>query len=118
VLHTDLNPLKGESVAEGVHLGAMDGSLDILQRRYLDISATVDGQVLDPAVSAELGKVSLRIRYRGETLHVESHGKILNVVSDASNRNAIVLLCQGARKCLEPGESIQVTAIGEGISQR
>src|SRR5690606_21834048 len=56
-LSTDLNALKGESIAEGIHLGAMGGTLDILQRRYLGISPELDGLHLDPSLPEELGTV-------------------------------------------------------------
>lgn len=117
VLHTDLNPLKGESVAEGVHLGAMGGSLDILQRRYLGISADADGLVLEPAVPPELGGISLRIRYRGLLLHIEAGGETVQVTSDSSNRNPVPILQQGKRAQLAPGEAIQVPARCGCISQ-
>ncbi|MGV3740873.1 MAG: glycoside hydrolase family 65 protein [Burkholderiaceae bacterium] len=110
VLHTDLNPLKGESIAEGVHLGAMGGSLDILQRRYLGISACADGLHIDPALPAALGRVRLTIHFRGALLHIESCGRNLLVSADASNKREVILFHRESRSCLEPCGSLQIAA--------
>jgi alpha,alpha-trehalase len=108
VLETDLCPLKGESVTEGVHLGAMGGSLDILQRRYLGISACADALHIEPAIPVELGTVRLGIRYRGLLLQLESSGQNVFISSDKSNREALPFVHRGNRKILGPGESMEI----------
>lgn len=108
VLETDLSPLKGESITEGVHLGAMGGSVDILQRRYFGISACADALHIEPAIPVELGRVRLGIRYRGALMHIESCDRSLYILSDASNKKAVTLMHEGIRKILEPGESLRI----------
>jgi len=103
-LTTDLNPMKGQSVAEGIHLGAMGGTLDILQRRYLGISAGIDGLHIDPALPADLGRVCLGLRYRGGELEVALTGSALRIRSKAGNPAGTTLVLAGERQLLEPGK--------------
>ncbi|WP_189615724.1 glycoside hydrolase family 65 protein [Pigmentiphaga litoralis] len=63
--------MPGGGVAEGVHLGAMAGSLDILQRHYLGITPARDGLHVQPAPPPGLGAVSVKIRYRGARLRAD-----------------------------------------------
>lgn len=105
-LDTDLHALKGESVAEGIHLGAMGGSLDILQRRYLGVDVDVSGALrLEPAVPPELGRVQLGLHYCGSDLVVAASSVGLFIRSEAGNEHSVELVHgKGQRKTLKPGE--------------
>ncbi|GIZ50135.1 hypothetical protein NCCP691_01490 [Noviherbaspirillum aridicola] len=107
-LETDLNPLKGESVQEGVHLGAMGSTIDILQRRYLGISATPQGLRIDPAPPPGLGRVSLGLRYRGLRLQAETRDGCLAITADGGNAGPLHLLRGEERIALSPGECVEM----------
>lgn len=102
-LETDLNPLKGESTEEGIHLGAMGGTLDVLQRRYLGISACIDGLHLDPALPEELGTICLGFLYQGQRLEVTSSESELAVRAESSNFADVAVIHRGERRLLRPG---------------
>jgi trehalose/maltose hydrolase-like predicted phosphorylase len=108
VLETDLDPLKGESVAEGIHLGAMGGSIDILQRRYLGIQVCANGLSFDPSCPQQLCRLRLTICYRGQYLDVENLPEGLRVFSHADNRSAIELQCHGRHSTLKAGAEMWV----------
>jgi trehalose/maltose hydrolase-like predicted phosphorylase len=103
VLETDLDPLKGESVAEGIHLGAMGGSIDILQRRYLGIEVCADGLSFAPCCPKELCRLRMTIQYRGQRIDVENLPKGLRVFSHVGNRAAITLVREGRHELLQAG---------------
>jgi trehalose/maltose hydrolase-like predicted phosphorylase len=107
-LTTDLSPMQGESLAEGVHLGAMGGTLDILQRRYLGISPDIDGLRIDPALPVAIGKVALALCYRGCQLEFATEGSSVRVRSKPENQSKINLLLHGKGHQLCPGEEIVV----------
>jgi alpha,alpha-trehalase len=109
-LETDLNPLKGESVAEGIHLGAMGGTIDILQRRYLGIAATPAGLAVDPAPPPGLGDVRMRLRFRGRLLEVAAEARTVTIRSCAGNGKDTVVLHRGQSFVLSPGASISLPA--------
>ncbi|HWT72576.1 MAG TPA: glycosyl hydrolase family 65 protein, partial [Oxalicibacterium sp.] len=108
VLDTDLDPLKGESVAEGIHLGAMGGSIDILQRRYLGIDVRAGALSLAPCCPKDLCKLRLTVRYRGQLLEVENFPDGLRIFSRQENACAVDLLLHARRARLAPGHECRV----------
>jgi alpha,alpha-trehalase len=69
-LHSDLDDTQGGTTAEGVHLGAMAGTVDLLQRCYLGIEARDDVIWFDPLLPAQVRSLALDIRYRGRWLNL------------------------------------------------
>jgi alpha,alpha-trehalase len=69
-LHSDLDDTQGGTTAEGVHLGAMAGTVDLLQRCYLGIEARDDVIWFDPLLPAQVRSLALDIRYRGQWLNL------------------------------------------------
>ncbi|MEJ7931056.1 glycoside hydrolase family 65 protein [Ramlibacter sp. AN1015] len=103
-LHTDLQVLEGESVAEGIHLAAMGGTLDTLQRHYLGLGAAPEGLRVEPALPPQLGPVRLSLWLRGQRLHVAAVGDgPFDIQADRANRDTVVLLHRGERIALRPG---------------
>jgi alpha,alpha-trehalase len=69
-LHSDLDDTQGGTTAEGIHLGAMAGTVDLLQRCYLGIEARGDVIWFDPLLPAELRSLTLNLRYRQRWMSV------------------------------------------------
>nr|BFD80666.1 hypothetical protein StreXyl84_00670 [Streptomyces sp. Xyl84] len=64
-LRGDIADVQGGTTGEGVHLGAMAGTLDLVQRGLPGLE-TRDGAVrLDPVPLPELSSYGFRLRYRG-----------------------------------------------------
>lgn len=105
-LCTDLDPLKGESIAEGIHLGAMGGTIDILQRRYLGLVPRAEGLCINPALPAELGKVDIGFEYGGLMLRMTSEEGLVQIHSRPINSSALTIMHGDQRISLEPGQSL------------
>jgi transcriptional regulator with XRE-family HTH domain len=71
-LHSDIKDVQGGTTAEGIHLGAMGGTLDLLQRCYLGLELRRDGLRLDPLLPGRLGLLSMPIRFRGRQLFIDA----------------------------------------------
>jgi beta-phosphoglucomutase family hydrolase len=67
-LQSDVNDIQGGTTAEGVHLGAMAGTVDLVQRVATGIEITGDVLRLNPRLPDELERLDMRIRYRGHSL--------------------------------------------------
>lgn len=67
-LQSDVSDIQQGTTAEGVHLGAMAGTVDLVQRVTTGIEITGDVLRLNPELPEELDRLDLRIRYRGHTL--------------------------------------------------
>ncbi|TMR90566.1 pyridoxamine 5'-phosphate oxidase family protein [Nonomuraea basaltis] len=71
-LYSDIKDVQGGTTAEGIHLGAMGGTLDLLQRCYLGLELRRDGLRLNPLLPGRLGLLSLPIRYHGRQIFIDA----------------------------------------------
>jgi alpha,alpha-trehalase len=70
-LVTDVADIQGGTTPEGIHLGAMAGTVDVLQRCYTGIELRGDVLRLDPRLPRPLRRLRLSVRYRGQSLLIE-----------------------------------------------
>lgn len=67
-LMSDVADIQGGTTSEGIHLGAMAGTVDLVQRGYTGISIQGDVLWLDPMLPQEVSCLEMSIHYRGHTL--------------------------------------------------
>jgi trehalose/maltose hydrolase-like predicted phosphorylase len=67
-LQSDVSDIQQGTTAEGVHLGAMAGTVDLIQRATTGIEITGDVLRLNPRLPERLERLDMRIRYRGHSL--------------------------------------------------
>ncbi|MEV5986651.1 glycosyl hydrolase family 65 protein [Streptomyces sp. NPDC052051] len=105
-LRGDIADLQGGTTGEGIHLGAMAGTLDLVQRGLTGLE-TRDGALrLDPAPLPELSSYGFAIRYQGHwgvRLTLE-HGS-LQIAVPSSDRSPIDIRVADRAVPLEPGET-------------
>jgi len=70
-LESDIGDIQSGTTAEGIHLGAMAGTVDLIQRCYTGIETRDDVLWLNPCLPEQLRRLKLRIRYRGHSLELE-----------------------------------------------
>jgi trehalose/maltose hydrolase-like predicted phosphorylase len=75
-LDADVHDTQGGTTAEGIHLGAMAGTVDLLQRGFTGLETRADELWIDPCLPEELTELRFRLRYRG------SYGVYLTVRHD------------------------------------
>ena len=101
-LRCDLDD-KGGMTAEGVHLGAMAGSVDLLQRCYSGLELR-DGELwFNPSLPAELLQLSFRLRYRRHSLQVDIAEGVLTVASDLATADPITIRLGAQSSTIRPG---------------
>lgn len=67
-LQSDISDIQQGTAQEGVHLGAMAGSVDLVQRVSTGLEVKGDVLRIDPQLPRELDRLDMRIRYRGHSL--------------------------------------------------
>lgn len=67
-LQSDVADIQQGTTAEGVHLGAMAGTIDLVQRAVMGLETTGDVLRFSPQLPEEMERVEMRIRYRGQQL--------------------------------------------------
>ncbi|MDF3288706.1 glycoside hydrolase family 65 protein [Streptomyces silvisoli] len=93
-LAEDVTDLQGGTTAEGIHLGAMAGTLDLVQRGLTGLETREDALWLDPAPVPELSEFSFSIRYRGHwgvALHMRPGQLRISVPSSEEQPIRVVL---------------------------
>lgn len=63
-LDSDVHDTQGGSTSEGIHLAAMTGTIDLLQRCFAGIDARDGALHLNPCWPQELGELKLELLYR------------------------------------------------------
>jgi trehalose/maltose hydrolase-like predicted phosphorylase len=63
-----LSDIQQGTTAEGVHLGAMAATVDLVQRATMGIEVSEDVLRLNPRLPQEIERLDTRIRYRGHSL--------------------------------------------------
>jgi len=78
-LQSDVADIQQGTTAEGVHLGAMAGTVDLVQRVWSGIEAKGGVLRLDPELPQGLGRVDMRVRYRGHSIDLGLERNALTV---------------------------------------
>jgi alpha,alpha-trehalase len=80
-LQSDVADIQGGTTPEGIHLGAMAGTVDLVQRGYTGIEPRGDVLWFNPCLPRQLARLRLQIRYRGHTLELEADSRKMKVSS-------------------------------------
>lgn len=106
-LRTDLDAPSDSGTLEGVHLAAMGGAIDVLQRHYLGIFPMPDTLHLRPSIPAALDGVTLGFRFRGQHMQVSLQSRRLTLKL-AEEASPVDIFCAGRRLTLAPGKSLSL----------
>jgi trehalose/maltose hydrolase-like predicted phosphorylase len=107
-LDADLYAPENQGTQEGIHLGAMSGSLDVLQRHYLGVRPELDGLHIFPTPPAQLPDVSLSLVFRQACLQFRLQEGSLQVTASRGNDRAVPVHHAEGQVQLEPGQSLNV----------
>jgi alpha,alpha-trehalase len=102
-LGVDLTGVEGAAASEGVHLGSMAGTIDVIQRAYLGIEARRERLHIDPMLPAPLSALRASVCYRGQWLELEADKSRLRVHARADGSRSVSLELVGERHELAPG---------------
>jgi trehalose/maltose hydrolase-like predicted phosphorylase len=105
-LHSDIDDTQGGTTKEGIHLGVMAGTLDLIQRAYLGIEIG-DGLVyFNPTVPDRLDGLRLTIQVRRTPIIVSIVGSEITVTLPADGDTAPIRVGVGkAVRELRGGQS-------------
>ncbi|MFE6828472.1 glycoside hydrolase family 65 protein [Streptomyces sp. NPDC057690] len=105
-LRGDIADLQGGTTGEGIHLGAMAGTLDLVQRGLTGLETREGALWLDPVPLPELSSYGFSLRYQGHwgvRLRLERGG--LEVTVPPSDRSPIDIRLPDRTVSVQPGET-------------
>ena len=106
-LMADLDDSQKGTTAEGIHLGAMAGSVDILQRCYTGIETRGGALWINPALPADLDELSMRLRYRHHLLILDVGHRHVRLRSLKPDAGPITVRVTGRKYSLAGGETLE-----------
>ena len=78
-LESDVGDIQGGTTKEGIHMGVMAGTLDLIQRGYLGTEIRDGVLCFDPQLTDRLDGLKLRMRFRGTPLDLHLKDGALTV---------------------------------------
>jgi len=105
-LESDVADVQGGTTPEGIHLGAMAGTVDLLQRGYTGIVTRGDVLSFNPCLPREVTCQRMTIRYRGHALDLTITHRTLSIHSHRSNAAPIKLDIVGAVGEIAAGQTL------------
>jgi alpha,alpha-trehalase len=106
-LRSDIDDVQGGTTAEGVHLGAMAGTVDIVMRHYAGLELGAKGARLSPDLPRRLRGLRFRFQYRGRWYDVDMTRQRVRVAVDDVGPDVEIEI--GGHLCRVPaGTAIEV----------
>ena len=108
----DLDDTQGGTTGEGIHLGAMAGSVEVVTRAYAGLRVRGDWIEFSPHLPPQLHDVSFTVLYRGQVLSVRIDHEVLEVEGSSKGADPVTIHVDGSEYTLQAGQRISV-AIGQ-----
>jgi alpha,alpha-trehalase len=107
-LLSDVADVQGGTTGEGIHLGAMAGTVDLVQRGYTGLEVREDTLWLKPELPDELGHLDFQIRYRRHLIDLHIANDRLELASQPGPAPPIRVGVEGRVIDLAAGSSVTV----------
>ncbi|MEW2105075.1 glycoside hydrolase family 65 protein [Streptomyces cellulosae] len=105
-LEADIADIQGGTTGEGIHLGAMAGTLDLVQRGLTGLETREDALHLDPVPLPALSEYSFSLRYRGHWgIGVRRREGEIEIEVPESEESPIRVVLAGRTVTVAPGET-------------
>jgi trehalose/maltose hydrolase-like predicted phosphorylase len=106
-LAADLDDTQGGTTREGIHLGAMAGTIDIITRAFAGIRSEDDVVVFEPRLPEGLRSARFTIVHRGQRLRVVVTPDVLEVHAQlCATRTEVRIRVGGENLAVAPGERV------------
>ncbi|MGO9162766.1 MAG: glycoside hydrolase family 65 protein [Streptosporangiaceae bacterium] len=105
-LGSDIADVQAGTTAEGIHLAAMTGTIDLLERCFAGVELRDDVLWLNPYWPERLGTLEFNIFYRDHLITVCITGHRVRVSSGPGSSTPVRVGCRGRLRDLKPGQSL------------
>lgn len=106
-LASDIVDIQQGTTAEGIHLAAMAGSIDLLQRCFTGLEIRRDRIVVGPLWPKSAGRLEFTFRYRGHRLRLGVSGRDATLSAEPSDASPVLVECRGKTKSLVAGGTVE-----------
>ncbi|MDX1886005.1 trehalose-phosphatase [Mycolicibacterium sp. 120270] len=106
-LASDIGDIQGGTTAEGIHLAAMAGCIDLVQRCFTGLEIRRDRIVVGPLWPKSLGQLAFTFRYRGHRLRLSVIGRSATLSAEPGDAAPVLVECRGETQTLQAGGTAQ-----------
>jgi alpha,alpha-trehalase len=106
-LESDIADIQGGTTQEGIHLGAMAGTVDLLQRCYSGLEVRQNILRFDPQLPEDVSELHFNIQYRGNWIDVCLTRDQLRLMADPSSASPVRVTVNGDARTLSPGSRLE-----------
>lgn len=108
-LSADISDTQGGTTREGIHLGAMAGTLDLAERGYLGLETRQDALWLNPRLPQQMISLHTLLTYRGHRLHLTVTQRDLTLIASPCNVLPVTVRIAGREPMiLSSGQTVTV----------
>jgi trehalose/maltose hydrolase-like predicted phosphorylase len=107
-LAADIDDTQGGTTPEGIHLGAMAGSLDLLQRCYSGLELHDGALWFEPRLPPDVTTLAFDLLHRDRNLAIEITHERFRLEVEPGARNPVSVAVRGELQVLAPGEVLEV----------
>ena len=112
-LASDIVDIQRGTTAEGIHLAAMAGSIDLLQRCFTGLEIRSDRIVIGPLWPKSLGPLEFTFRYRGHRLRLQVAGRGATLRAEPGDAAPVTVECRGETQVLNAGASVSFSGAAQ-----
>jgi len=110
-LESDLVDIQGGTTREGVHMGVMAGTVDLVRRGYAGVEPGGGGVTVQPMVPPQIGRLRFSLLLRGTWLDVDlGADRRLTLTARDDGEADVKVTLSGREATLRPGESVREQA--------
>jgi alpha,alpha-trehalase len=110
-LKTDISDIQGGTTSEGIHLGAMAGTVDLIQRCYTGLETREETLWLNPCLPSDLKKVQFDIHYRGHWINLKITSDHLRFYTRPYDIAPVKVGFQDTIYELKPGDMAEIPVV-------
>jgi trehalose/maltose hydrolase-like predicted phosphorylase len=111
-LRSDVADIQSGTTAEGIHIGAMAGCVDLLQRCFAGMETRRDALWFNPHWPRRYGTLEFAVQYRGHALTIRVSGREVQVSVEPGPGGGIRVGCGEQVQMAGPGETVRFSAVG------
>lgn len=106
-LESDLHDIQGGTTREGVHLGVMAGTVDLVRRGFAGVEPVEESVLVDPRVPPQLATMRYSLLVRECWLDIGFANGQLILSNRSDNEADVKIKMRGREAVLGPGRSIE-----------
>jgi trehalose/maltose hydrolase-like predicted phosphorylase/beta-phosphoglucomutase-like phosphatase (HAD superfamily) len=106
-LNSDVADIQGGTTAEGIHLGAMAGTVDIVLRGLTGMLARGDTLRFDPALPEQVRQLRFSVHYRGNRLDIRLVSDRMSVTCRPGREAPVTVTVREQTRQVTPGETAE-----------